>query len=53
MQARSGKHYLPITNFGRSDTEVARALRQIGSGYAKVGRPADAATFMRKAAELN
>ena len=44
---------LPITNLGRNPEEIAIALQQLGAGYARIGRTADAATFMRKAAELN
>lgn len=53
MSARQGKIYLPLKNFGDNAKEVSSALRQIGEGYARVGRREDAATFMRRAAEIN
>ncbi len=53
MKARKGKVYLPIENFGGNAIEVATSLREIGEGYARIGRESDAATFMRRAAEVN
>ncbi len=53
MKARKGTVYLPIENFGGSAIEVATSLREIGEGYARIGRKSDAATFMRRAAEVN
>ena len=52
MNARQGKVYLPVQNFGHNPEEVSIALRQIGEGYARIGRRMDAETFMRKAAEV-
>lgn len=52
MNARSGKVYLPIKNFGKSPEMVSDALKQIGQGYARIGRKVDAANFMRKAEEI-
>ncbi len=52
MNARSGKVYLPIRNFGKSPEKISDALKQIGQGYARIGRNVDAANFMRKAEEV-
>ena len=52
MSSMQGRIYLPVNNFGDSPQEVAVALRQIGQGYARIGRKNDAETFMQKAEEV-
>ncbi len=52
MMAHNGRLFLPVKNFGQSKAEVSAALLEIGQGYARIGRKVDAATFMRKAAEI-
>jgi spermidine synthase len=46
------KVFLPVDNLGRSRIEVARALRDIGSGYEKAGRRGEAAHFLKLARDL-
>ncbi len=52
MNARSGTTYLPIKNFGKTAKEASDALRQLGAGYARIGRSVDAENFIRKANEI-
>jgi spermidine synthase len=48
-----GRVYLPLTNLGRTPIEVAAALRDIGKGFARIGRFSDAELLMRRAAEVS
>ena len=52
LNSRRGRVYLPIQKFGNNPEEISTALRQIGEGYARIGRKVDAATFLRKADEV-
>jgi len=48
----AGKIYLPLVNLGQSPIEVANALRDLGRGYIRSGRPNDGENLIRKAAEI-
>jgi spermidine synthase len=52
LLATQGKVFLPLVNLGNSGEEVAAALRDLGKGYAGVGRKSEAELFMRKASEV-
>jgi len=51
LMSSQGKVFLPVTNLGDSPSETAASLRDLGKGYAKSGRRAEAELFMRRAAE--
>lgn len=48
----SERALLPIGNLGGTPMEVAAALRDLGKGFARSGRNAEAELFMRRAAEV-
>jgi spermidine synthase len=43
---------LPLTNMGIDRQVISRSLRELGDGYVKAGRTAEAQQFMRKAEEV-
>lgn len=46
------KIYLPIVNLGVTPVQVARTLRELGNGYAKIGRSDAAQNFLHKAQSM-
>lgn len=42
---------LPLTNLGRNNNEIARALHDISSAYQRAGRPREAVTLKKRALE--
>ena len=48
----AGTIYLPLINLGRSPSEVASALRDLGQGYLRAGRNQDGENLLRKAMEV-
>jgi len=47
-----GKVTLPLVNLGSNDAAIAAALRDLGAGYARAGRKAEAEYFDRTARQL-
>lgn len=46
------KVFLPLLNLGATPLQVAQTLRDLGHGYAKIGKPEAARNFLRKAESL-
>jgi spermidine synthase len=52
LTSAQSKVYLPMVNLGRNPQELSAALRDLGNGYAKIGRQKEAENFLLKAEEV-